>query len=631
MGTKSIRLEVVLMAQQFVSPQTESELRITLDKLYAESRAKSETGNKPTFRGLLEIISAEPTILTAIHNIKANKGAKTAGSDKEKMQEDILEKDYQSVISRVQEALKCYKPKDIRRVYIPKPGKTELRPLGIPTILDRIVQECIRIILDPICEAQFFNHSYGFRPWRSAHQALARVTDIVHKTGYQWIIEGDISKYFDTISHTILLKKLYHMGIKDRRVLMIIRQMLKAGIMGELRENPLGTPQGGIISPLLANCYLHALDEWCANQWETKKTKYQYSQSQKRLLMLRKSKLKPGYLVRYADDWVLITNSRRNAEQWKWRITKFLKEELRLKLSEEKTVITDIKRRPIHFLGFEFSITPGKARKGYIPRTKPNKERLKAKVKELQKYIKTIRKSSDTKTLLFRIERVNLIIRGIIEYYQAATWVSPALSKYARSLSYAGYKTLKRLGGKWTPANKTINLPHIHTHYTTHIPAITVQNMVIGLTSLGFCKFTKTLWKNQSETPYSQEGRKLIYERKEKRPLLERVAELFSAGSLKFKSLHKSNTIYNFEYFLNRAYAYNRDKGKCKVCGDIVEPKELHCHHKDPTLPKSLLNKVKNLATTHTSCHILIHSENDISHLDLKIQKRILGFRKIIR
>jgi len=604
------------MAQKFVSPQTESELRITLDQLYAESKAKSENGEKPSFRGLLEIISAEPTILTAIHKLKANKGAQTAGSDDETMQQDILEENYQKVISRVKESLKRYRPKDIRRVYIPKPGKTELRPLGIPTIIDRSV-------LDPICEAQFFNHSYGFRPHRSAHQALERVTDLVHNTGYHWIIEGDISKFFDTISHTTLLKKLYHMGIKDRRVLMIIRHMLKAGIMGEMRENPLGTPQGGIISPLLANCYLHAFDEFCANQWETKKTRTTYSQWTSRTRALRlSSNLKPGYLIRYADDWVFVTNSRRNAEQWKWRITKFLREELRLKLSEEKTVITNIREKAIQFLGFEFSITPMKARKGYGSRTKPNKERLKAKVKELQRYIKTIRKSPDTKTLLFRIERVNLIIRGIIEYYQAATWVSPALRKYTESLKYAGYKTLKKLGGKWTPANKTINLQHVHSRYTSQIPAITVNNMVIGLTSLGFCKWKRTLLKTQAETPYTTEGRTIIFKRTKKRPLSERAAELYLENSLAHAAFHNSNTKYNFEYLLNRAYAYNRDKGKCKVCGDIVDPKDLHCHHKDPNLPKSLLNKVSNLASTHESCHMLIHSENDISLLDSKIQKK---------
>jgi group II intron reverse transcriptase/maturase len=621
------------MAQQFVSPTTESELRIILDRLYADSKAKSENGEKPSFRGLLEIISAEPTILTAIHNLKANKGAQTAGSDDETMQQDILEKDFQKVISQVQTALKKYQPKDIRRVWIPKPGKSEMRPLGIPAIIDRIVQECVRIVLDPICEAQFFNHSYGFRPWRSAHQALERVTDLVHKTGYHWIIEGDISKFFDTISHTTLLKKLYHMGIKDRRVLMIIRQMLKAGIMGEMRENPLGTPQGGIISPLLANCYLHAFDEFCANQWETKKTQHTYTQWNRITALRKSSNLKPGYLIRYADDWVLVTNSRRNAEQWKWRITKFLREELRLKLSEGKTVITTIREKAIHFLGFEFKVVPsGNAkRKGYISRTSPDKARLKSKVREIQQNIKAIKKAKDDDERLFQISRINLMIRGLINYYQPATWVYMVLSKYASPLNYTTYKALKCLGGKWTPANQTHNLTAAHKGYTSQIPAVTINGMVIGITSLSFANFKSTYLKNQTESPYTSEGRTLHFERTKKKSLLAREDEIFNLDSLKFTAFYNSTTKYSFEYFMNRAYAYNRDKGKCKVCGEDVAVIELHCHHKDPKLPKSLLNKVSNLETTHNSCHSLLHNDTDISHFSKKIQKRILGFRNIIR
>ncbi len=175
-------------------------MRTILDQMYAASKAANEQGNTPSFKGLLEVILAAPTIVSAIHNIKANKGSKTPGSDGEKMQEDILEKEYQDAIQRVQSIFTNYRAKDVRRVYIPKPGKTEKRPLGIPTIIDRIVQECVRIVLEPILEAQFFPHSYGFRPLRSPQQALERVTSLVYSTGYYWIIEGDIRKFFDTIN-----------------------------------------------------------------------------------------------------------------------------------------------------------------------------------------------------------------------------------------------------------------------------------------------------------------------------------------------------------------------------------------------------------------------------------------------
>jgi len=131
--------------------------------------------------------------------------------------------------------------------------------------------------LEPILEAQFFAHSYGFRPMRDTAMALERAEQIVHHTGYHWIIEGDISKCFDHIDHAILLKRLYHLGVRDRRVLQIIKAMLKAGVMGECEVNEEGTPQGGLISPLLANVYLDIMDEWISTQWEAKRTTYAYS------------------------------------------------------------------------------------------------------------------------------------------------------------------------------------------------------------------------------------------------------------------------------------------------------------------------------------------------------------------
>jgi group II intron reverse transcriptase/maturase len=621
------------MAQKFVSPETESELRNIQDQLYAASRASIEQGQMPSFKGLLEIISAEPTILTAIHNIKANKGSKTAGSDNERMQEDILERDFQSVVTRVKDALRRYKPKDVRRVYIPKPGKSEKRPLGIPAIIDRIIQECVRLALEPILEAQFFAHSYGFRPMRSAQQALGRVQFLVHHTGYHWIVEGDISKFFDTIDHGILLKKLYHMGIKDRRVLMIIKQMLKAGIMDEIKVNPLGSPQGGIISPLLANAYLHSFDEWCSKQWESKKTRSISSNKDYLRLMLKKTRIKPGYLVRYADDWVLITNSRRNAEKWKWLIAKFLRDELRLTLSEEKTTITDIRKKPIRFLGFEYKVVKGKAQKGYITRTQPDAERLKGKVATIHRNTKRLRRSKSQEELLHRIHILNSQIRGVILYYRSATWVNIALNKYTQRLIYAGYKALKRFGGKWTPANQVNNLIPVHAGFVAQIPAIKVNDLTIGITSFLFCKFEKQYTRDPKETPYSIEGRTIYYNRTEKAPLLARVEELYSdLWSEKLAFCSSPSSFRNLEYYLNRAYAYNRDKGKCRICGEIVLPHALHTHHIDNKLPISLINKVANLASTHENCHQLIHNESsDLTQYSKKIATKVLGFRDKLR
>ncbi|CAM5186117.1 hypothetical protein UACE39S_05143 [Ureibacillus acetophenoni] len=257
------------MSQELNLPENEKEFRITLDFLYEQTKRQIENGDLPRFKGLFEVASSKACIISAIHKIKANKGSKTPGSDNMVI-EDILSQDLEEVIELIEHKLIRYKPSEIRRVYIPKPGKNGKRPLGIPTIVDRIIQECVRSTIEPILEAQFFKHSYGFRPMRDGKQAIERAVHLCNRTNNNWVIEGDIKGFFDNVNDSILLKQLWHMGIRDRRILMIIKEMLKAGIMKEIKRNEIGTPQGGIISPLLANVYLHKLDKWIAREWKEK-------------------------------------------------------------------------------------------------------------------------------------------------------------------------------------------------------------------------------------------------------------------------------------------------------------------------------------------------------------------------
>ena len=162
------------MAQQFNYPNSETELRAIQDELYRTAKDAHDTGNRPSFGGLIEIMSAKATIITAIHNIKANKGANTPGVDGISIRRYLQSRE-DWVINDIQSAFRHYVPKMVRRKYIDKPGKTEKRPLGIPTIRDRIVQECLRIVLEPLVETKFFPNSYGFRPYRSVHDAVHMV------------------------------------------------------------------------------------------------------------------------------------------------------------------------------------------------------------------------------------------------------------------------------------------------------------------------------------------------------------------------------------------------------------------------------------------------------------------------
>lgn len=250
--------------------RNEKDLRNFQDELYSTAKKKTDENKRLHFKDLLEVVSSRVTITTAIHNIKANKGSKTAGVDGMKI-DDYLQKGYKTVIDEIQSLILDYKPQMVKRVYINKANSNKKRPLGIPTIIDRIIQECVRLVIEPILEAQFFKHSYGFRPYRDSSQAIARTKSLVSTTGYKWVIEGDIKGFFDNINHRKLLESLWNMGIKDRRILMIIKAMLEAGILNEKDKNNIGTPQGGIISPLLANVYLHSLDTWVTREWENKK------------------------------------------------------------------------------------------------------------------------------------------------------------------------------------------------------------------------------------------------------------------------------------------------------------------------------------------------------------------------
>ena len=635
--------------QQLRVPMDEEELRQLQDDFYKIAREGFMKNELVNFKNLKEVAFCDTNIITAIHKLKANRGSRTPGVDDEVMRDDILEQDYDEVITRIKEAVEHYIPHFIKRVYIPKTGTTELRPLGIPCTIDRIVQECIRNIIEPILEAQFFDHSYGFRPLRNAHQAYERVCNVIHSTGYNWVIEGDVTQFFDTVNHNILLGALYHMGIQDRRILQMIKMMLKAEVMNEILFNDIGTPQGGIISPLLANVYLNKFDNFIIREWEEKKLKNvsRYCKTGKskgkktgsiqKTLKKKAPNMKPAYLVRYADDWCVVTSSLENARTLKRRILIFLKTHLKLELSDSKTRITNVKKKAIKFLGFQIKARAGKSRSGIILQGKPDKDKFAGKVRELKKSIQEFKMSGNISELIHKINLYNCKVRGMLNYYKIASHINHTVGKVNFSLSRLIFKVLcrnKSTKVKWIPAKDTRNLPEIHKEHSQVIAAIRYKDFWIGVTSLNFVRWKAGKLKNPKEIIYSPEGRELYKIRTGKQRSLNRKDLTLSVKYSEIISHSKSiNKIYNFEFFMNRGYVYNVDKGRCRLCGKVIDDdKDVETHHINTVLPIGEINRVHNLATMHSNCHSLIHSLKDFSNeLSRKIWNKVLSFRNKLK
>lgn len=311
------------------------------DKLYAESK------NGKIFNKLVEVIIQPENIRLAYRNMKKNDGSHTPGTDGKTIA-DLEKISDEEIVALVQRKLTWYVPQSVRRVEIRK-DNGKIRPLGIPTILDRLIQQCVLQVLEPICEAKFHDHSYGFRPNRSQQNAIAQVHKNMQLSHLHYVVDIDIKGFFDNVNHGKLLKQMWTLGIRDKKLLSIISAMLKAEVAG-IGFPEVGTPQGGIISPLLSNIVLNELDWWLASQWEEIPTRYPFKMHPNpngtpnkgnKFASLRRSKLKEVTCVRYADDFKIFTSSYQSAIKLFYATQNWLKERLGLDISPEKSEETN--------------------------------------------------------------------------------------------------------------------------------------------------------------------------------------------------------------------------------------------------------------------------------------------------
>ncbi len=325
---------------------------------------------------LIDKVSASRVLLRAFEQVKAKGGAAGVDHQTIAMYEQRLEQHTEYLARTLKEG--SYQPAAVRREWIPKPGSREKRPLGIPTVRDRVVQKALEVTLQPIFEREFAEQSYGFRPGRSCKDALRRVDQLL-KQGQTWVVDADLKSYFDTIPHEQLLK-LIEEKVADGRVLELIRKYLKQGVLEEMREwqSEAGTPQGAVISPLLSNIYLNPLDHHMeANSFE---------------------------MVRYADDFVVLCRSEAEAQAALARVQQWTAE-AGLMLHPGKTRIVDATQPGgFDFLGYHFECGQKRPRR-----------------KSLKKFKDTIRshtKRNQGQSLQVIIAKVNRTTRGWFAYFK---------------------------------------------------------------------------------------------------------------------------------------------------------------------------------------------------------------------
>ena len=324
---------------------------------------------------LIDKVHPVRTLRAAFSQVAANKGA--AGVDHVTV--EIFNHRLEENLKKLSEDLRSgnYQPQQIRRHYIPKPGSKEKRPLGIPTVRDRVVQTAALMVMEPIFERDFAEHSYGFRPGRGCKYALRRVNQLL-KEGYTYIVDADLKSYFDTIPHDRLLS-LVGQKVSDGRVLSLIESFLKQGVLNGLREwtPEEGSPQGGCISPLLSNIYLNPLDHLMAQR--------------------------DFEMVRYADDFVIMCRSPEDAARALALVQEWTAE-AGLKLHPEKTKIVDAKEDTFDFLGYRL----GRGRRYVRPKSMQKlKDAIRAKTK---------RTSGESLTKIFNDLTPSL--RGWFEYFK---------------------------------------------------------------------------------------------------------------------------------------------------------------------------------------------------------------------
>jgi RNA-directed DNA polymerase len=494
-------------------------------------------------------------------------------ADRQTMED--FEEDLGENLSNLAKELKSqsFDPKPVRRTYIPK-GDDEERPLGIPTIKDRIVQEALRMVLEPIYETDFSDDSFGFRPNRSTHDAIMSVRNSIvpAKHGYKpWVLDLDVKGYFDNVDHGTLCEILQD-RITDRKVLKLIWDFLKAGVMedGEYQHSMLGTPQGGIVSPLLANVYLDELDQW-VKQW----TDISSKEKTKRW----NSGKGNWHYVRYADDFLLLTNgTKERAEKMMGRVEDFLAEKLELTLSDEKSELNHVEDG-FDFLGYHLE---AKLDTGGVKRTIP-----KEAIRDVREKIRNATTGGTEVSIRAKMKAIDAVLRGWANYYKYATDAGSVFNH----VQYYCWNKLTH----WISRKLKCSRTQVGTRANGRHP---LSMNGVTMTLLADLTDDRTKSHYRHDHPYLGGRVTNSEDIPEEDPWLAKGEERTGWRDIRWKALE-------------------RDSWNCQLCGRDLEGRSAHVHHKraysGQGSPKDA-DGLKNLESLCAECHRKVESNREYAH-----------------
>lgn len=575
----------------------------TFDDLYADS------ANGKVFTDLISIIATDANILLAYRNLKTNKGANTAGVDG-KTFDDLKALSEEEVVKKVRDKIRDYNPKAVRRVYIPKLNGDK-RPLGIPTVLDRIVQQCVLQVMEPICEAKFYRNSYGFRPNRSAKHAVAVCYKMAQVSKLHFVVDVDIKGFFDNVDHGKLLKQIWALGIRDKNLLNLISKMLKSPIEenGTRTVPDKGTPQGGVLSPLLANIVLNELDWWIASQWENMKVHTPIKSAEwlnpngslnkgaHYARLKRTSSLKECFIVRYADDFKIFCRNYDSAVRMKAATEMWLAERLKLEVSPEKSKITNLKRGYSEFLGVKFKLIR-KGKKWCIKSHMTDKAIKTQKIK-LKRALSTACGAHEKEQAQhLHIIKYNQMVVGIHEYYSMATMICEDVHRLFLGLD----KTMKtRLGKsgslkKVKPEKLKGGMDEFfYQRYRSSKQLRYANGFVVA--PIAYCKTRFPMCFRPNVNQYTPEGRREIHRMLCDEEYRETLIQLSENRS-------DCDTI---ELFDNRLSRFVAAKGRCELSGLQLDFDDVRTFRLVPR-DEGGTDEYKNVRVVHKDAYELLYA-----------------------